>query len=276
MTVLTVAALAVLAAGCGKSDSSAPTTTTKDATATTAKGDGGSGAGGTLTICSDIPYEPMEMEATTTKTPSGYTGFDIDLVQQIATKAGRSLVVKVTPFDSIFASMDAGTCDAVVSSVTITDERKANMAFTTPYFDSNQSLMVLKKNAQKFKTIDDLAGKTIGVQSGTTGEEWVNSHKPSGATVKALPGAADLFAALEAGSIDAILQDYPINAYRATKDKNVVITQKIQTDEKYGMAVKKGDTATLDMLDKGLSTAKSDGSYDKLYEKYFGEKPPTS
>lgn len=266
MTVLVAVALTAVLAACSSDDSASTTTA----------GGGASASGKTFTVCSDIPYEPMEMEATTTKTPSGYTGFDIDLVQAIATKAGRKLTVKVTPFDSIFASMDAGTCDAVVSSVTITDERKANMAFSTPYFDSNQSLMVLKSNASKFKTIDDLAGKTIGVQSGTTGEEWVNSHKPSGATVKALPGAADLFAALEAGSIDAIVQDYPINAYRATKDKNVVITQKIPTDEKYGMAVKTDDKATLQLLDKGLATAKSDGTYTKLYEQYFGEKPPTS
>lgn len=269
MTVLTVAAFALVAAACGNSDNSASSTTEKG-------GSGGSGESKTLTICSDIPYEPMEMEATKTKTPSGYTGFDIDLVQAIADGAGRTLKVKVTPFDSIFASMDAGTCDAVVSSVTITDERKANMDFTAPYFDSNQSLMVLKENASKFKTMDDLAGKTIGVQSGTTGEEWVNSNKPSGATIKALPGAADLFAALEAKTIDAIVQDYPINAYRALQDSNVVITQKIPTDEKYGMAVKKGDTATLDLLDKGLEKAKSDGTYAKLYEQYFGEKPPTS
>jgi len=264
--VIVVAAMGLVAAACGGDDSSSSSTTASD---------GGSGSK-TLTICSDIPYEPMEMEATTEKTPSGYTGFDIDLVQAIADGASRKLVVKVTPFDGIFAAMDAGTCDAVVSSVTITDERKANMDFSAPYFDSNQSLMVLKENAEKFQTLDDLAGKNIGVQSGTTGEEFVNGNKPAGATVTALPGSADLFAALTAGTIDAIVQDYPINAFRATQDKNVVITQKIKTEEQYGMAVKKGDSATLDMLNKGLETAKSDGTYDELYEKYFGEKPSAS
>ena len=264
--VVAVAALGLVAAACGNDDDSSSSTTAA----------GGGSDSKTLTICSDIPYEPMEMEATGEKTPSGYTGFDIDLVQAIADGASRKLVVKVTPFDGIFGAMDAGTCDAVVSSVTITDERKANMDFSTPYFDSNQSLMVLKENAEKFKTLDDLAGKNIGVQSGTTGEEFVNGNKPDGATVTALPGAADLFAALTAKTIDAIVQAYPINAYRATQDKNVVITQKIKTEEQYGMAVKKGDSATLDLLDKGLEKAKSDGTYDELYEKYFGEKPSDS
>ncbi|HNL49710.1 MAG TPA: basic amino acid ABC transporter substrate-binding protein [Microthrixaceae bacterium] len=268
LRITAIAAVAVLGLGlaaCSSDDDSSSTTT-----------EAGGGGGSKLVICSDIPYAPMEMEATDTKTPSGYTGFDIDLVQAIATGADKTLEVKVTPFDGIFAAMDAGTCDAVVSSVSITDERKQNMDFSEPYFDAEQSVMVTKANAEKYKTLADLTGQEIGVQSGTTGEEYVNSHKPSGSTVKALPGASDLFAALQSGTIAAVVQDYPINAYRTTQDKNFVITEKIPTEEQYGMAVKKGNTETLDLLNKGLSTAKSDGTYDKLYEKYFGEKPPTS
>ena len=266
--IAAVAALGLVLGACGDDDDSSSSATTEQS--------GGGGGSSKLVICSDIPYAPMEMEATTVKTPSGYTGFDIDLVQKFADDAKKTLEVKVTPFDGIFAAMDAGSCDAVVSSVSITDERKANMDFSDPYFDAEQSVMVTKANESKYKTLADLAGKNIGVQSGTTGEEYVNSNKPDGATVTALPGAAELFAALEAGTIDAIVQDYPINAYRTTQDSNFVITEKISTDEQYGMAVKKGDTATLDLLNKGLEKAKSDGTYDELYEKYFGEKPPTS
>lgn len=267
--VALVAVAAVALAGCGNDDDSS-------------SGSSSSGSSGdsatTLTICSDIPYEPMEFEAPKdAKTPSGYTGFDIDLVQAIADKADRTLEVKVTPFDGIFAAMDAGNCDAVVSSVTITDERKQNMNFTEPYFDSDQSIMVLKSNAEKYTTLADLAGKNIGVQSGTTGEEYVKANTPDGATITALPGAADLFAALDSGTIDAIVQDYPINAYRATKNDNVVITQRITTDEKYGMATpKQGGAETLTLLDDGIAAAKADGTYAELYKKYFGEEPPTS
>ena len=260
-----VAAIALVGCGGSDSDSAAGTSTT-------------AAAKEKLTICSDIPYEPMEFEASPPEsTPSGYTGFDIDLVQTIADGAGRELEVKVTAFDSIFAAMDAGTCDAVVSSVTITDERKENMNFSEPYFDSDQSILVPKANESTITSLDDLKGKNIGVQSGTTGEEYVNSNTPEGATVTALPGAADLFAALEAGTIDAVVQDYPINAYRATQNDNVVVTARITTNEKYGMATPKKDgAATLELLNAGLAKAKSDGTYAQLYEKYFGEKPPAS
>jgi polar amino acid transport system substrate-binding protein len=258
--VVLVAGLALAACGNSDEETTAPKADT----------------GKELSLCSDIPYEPMEFEATDTKTPSGYTGFDIDLAQQIADGAGRTLKVKVTTFDGIFAAMDAGNCDAVVSSVTITDERKANMDFTDPYFDSDQSLLVLKDKAETYKTLADLGGKKIGVQSGTTGEEYTKKNTPAGATITALPGAADLFAAIDAGTIDAIVQDYPINAYRATKKDNVSLSEKIPTGEQYGIAVKKGNTEILEIFNSGLAAAKDDGSYAKIYEQYFGEQPPAS
>jgi polar amino acid transport system substrate-binding protein len=249
-----------------------------DSSSTADGGAAGDTGSDKLIICSDVPYEPMEFEADPPdSTPSGYTGFNIDLVQAIADGADKTLEVKATPFDGIFAAMDAGNCAAVVSSVTITDERKKNMNFTEPYFDSDQSILVLKKNESTYPDLASLEGKKIGVQSGTTGEEYVKDNTPKGATVTALPGAADLFAALEAGTIEAVVQDYPINAFRTTQSDNVVVTARIATDEKYGMATpKKNGEATLVLLNEGIETAKADGTYDTLYEKYFGEKPPPS
>lgn len=246
--------LAAVAGGCGKDD--------KSSTA----------SGGTLTICSDIPYEPMEMGDGSASTPSGYTGFDIDLVQKIADGANKKLKVSVQPFDGIFGALDAKKCDAVVSSVTITDERKKTMDFTESYLDSDQSLMVRKADVDKYKSLSDLKGKMIGVQQGTTGEEYANKHKPDGAQISSLSGAADLFAALENDKIQAILQDFPINAYRATKNDQVTVQEKFSTDEKYGIAVRKGDADTLKLFNDGLKKAKDDGAYDELFTKYFGKK----
>jgi polar amino acid transport system substrate-binding protein len=91
--------------------------------------------------------------------------------------------------------------------------------------------------------------------------------------VTSLADAPALFAAIESERIDAVVQDFPINAYRATKDDAVVVNEEIKTDEVYGMAVRKGDSATLKLLNDGLKKAKSDGTYDTLFEKYFGKKP---
>lgn len=241
-----------------------------DDTADTASG---GSAKTVLKVCSDIPYEPMEFGDGSESTPSGYTGFDIDLAQAIVDGSKHTLAVSVTPFDGIFGALNSKKCDAVISSVTITDDRKKEMAFSEPYFDSNQSLMVRQADAATIKTFDDLKGKNIGVQTGTTGEEYTNKNLPDGATVVSLADAPALFAALEAKKIDAIVQDFPINAYRATKNDTVVVQQEIVTDEKYGMAVRLDDATTLKLLNDGLATAKSDGTYDTLFEKYFGTKP---
>lgn len=263
-TAAVLLAAGVVLAGCSSSDDSASGSTT------TAKG------GKVLSVCSDIPYEPMEFEAEKGATPSGYTGFDIDLVQQIATNADRTLKVKVTPFDGIIGALNAGQCDAIVSSLTITDERKQNVDFTTPYFNSDQSILVKSDKAEQYKSLADLKGAKIGVQSGTTGEEYVTKNQPEGSTITALPGAADLFAALDSGKIDAVVQDYPINAYRATQKDDVALSEKIPTGEQYGIAVKKGNTEVLEIFNSGLAAAKADGSYAKIYEQYFGEQPPAS
>jgi len=117
--------------------------------------------------------------------------------------------------------------------------------------------------------LDKLAGKTIGVQTGTTGETYAKAHKPKGATIKSFADTDGLFGALESGDIQAILQDLPVNAGRATKDKSVSVVETYKTDEQYGMAVAKDNTKLQKELNTALADVKKDGTYDKLYAKYF-------
>jgi polar amino acid transport system substrate-binding protein len=119
------------------------------------------------------------------------------------------------------------------------------------------------------KSLDDLAGETIGVQTGTTGESYANENKPDGATVKAFPDAAALFAALNANDIAAILQDLPVNSDRATKDDAVTVVETFTTGEEYGFVVAKDNTDLQGLLNDGLATVQEDGTYDELYEQYF-------
>lgn len=274
LLLASVAVAGLALAGCGNSDDD-DTSTGGDGGETTAP------AGdevtidtpptieeGTLKVCSDVPYEPFEFEG---DGPSGYTGFDIDVLNSIATKAELELSVADVDFDGILGNLEADSCDVVASAVTITPERQEQVEFTDPYFDAEQSLLV--KTDSDVASLDDLAGATIGVQSGTTGETYANENTPDGAEVKAFDGADSLFAALEAGDVDAILQDFPVNAYRATQDDSVEVVEEYPTDEQYGFAVKKGNTELLDALNEGLGVIQENGEYDSIFETYFGTAP---
>lgn len=114
----------------------------------------------------------------------------------------------------------------------------------------------------------DLAGKRIGVQSDTTGQDYAEANKPEGAEIVAFDDTVGLFGALEAGDIDAILQDFPVNAYRTIEDDSVEVTETYKTDEQYGFAVKKGSDLKAE-LDGALADLRDDGSYDALFDKWF-------
>lgn len=265
-TVALLVALVLVVAACGDDDDESSDTTTG--------GNGADGGGtevetitdGELKVCSDIPYEPFEFEG---DGPGGYTGFDIELINTVAQFADLELAVTDVPFDGILGNLEGGGCDVVASAVTITEERAQQVDFSDPYFDAEQSLLV--KTDSDVAALPDLAGASIGVQSDTTGQTYANENAPEGAEVRDYGGADELFAALEAGDIAAILQDFPVNAYRATQDDSVEVVERYQTDEQYGFAVRKGNQSLLTAINDGLQTARDDGTYDDLFGTYFGE-----
>ena len=134
-----VAALSLVVAACGGSDSS----TTEDGALSTI-------AEGKLTVCSDAPYEPFEFQ----DADGNWTGFDMDVVRKIAEANDLELEVSVQPFDGIWLAPAAGTCDMVASSMTITAEREEAADFTQSYFDAFQSLLVSKTNEMTYTTLE--------------------------------------------------------------------------------------------------------------------------
>ncbi|UYM07234.1 basic amino acid ABC transporter substrate-binding protein [Solicola gregarius] len=235
-------------------------------------GGGGSGSGsdistiseGTLTVCSDIPYEPFEYED-----GGGYTGFDMDLMAAIAKGLDLELEVKDVGFDGLQsgASLAAGQCDIGASAMTITEEREANIDFSEPYYDSKQTLLV--PSDSDIQSIDDLSGTKVGVQQGTTGKLYAEENAPDDAELVSFPSDAELYQAIKSGSIDAILQDLPVNLTH-TEDGDFQIVEEYDTDESYGFAVKEeGAEALLEGVNEQLAKLKKDGSYDKIYNKYF-------
>lgn len=224
---------------------------------------------GKLVVCSDIPYPPMEVDG---KGPDGlqYTGFDIDLLDAIAKMKGLKLDVRDVDFEGIFGKLVAGDCDVVASALVINSDRKKMVGFSDAYFDAGQSLLV--KSSSRVTKLADLAGKTIGVQSGTVGRTYARAHQPPGATVKDFTDTYALFSALEANHVAAVLQDLVVNAGQARASTSVKVVETFKTNEKYGFAMGRYNKDLLKTINDGLRMIRADGIYAKLYIKYFPER----
>jgi polar amino acid transport system substrate-binding protein len=260
---LALAATATLAlAGCasnaGESDSGEP-----------AAGDEyGLVEAGTLTVCSDIPYAPFEFE----NDNGEYVGFDIDLLDAVAKKLDLKLSVQDVGFDALQSgtTLAAGTCDVGASAMTITEERKANIDFSDPYYDSLQSLLV--RTDSGIESIDDLSGKNVGVQQGTTGESYATANA-EGAELVQYPSDGELWPAMQAGQIDAILQDQPVNLEHEKADSAYKIVETYNTDESYGFAFAKGEKDALrEAVNGALQELRDSGDYQTIYDNYFTAK----
>ncbi|MDJ0663409.1 MAG: transporter substrate-binding domain-containing protein [Acidimicrobiia bacterium] len=243
-------ALALIAAACG--------------------GDGDTGefdlvAADKLTVCSEIPYEPFEFEV-----DGQYTGFDYDVMQAIADELDLEMEFVSTGFTAITSgsAMAANQCDIAASAITITPEREEAIDFTSPYFDADQSLLV--KGDSGLTSLSDFAGRNLGVQSGTTGEAYAQDNNP-GAEIVSFENGGELFIALEAGSIEGILQDLPVNGYRSTQDATVTVVETFTTGEQYGFAVREeGKEALWEAVNDAIATIKDNGTYDDIFARWFG------
>jgi ABC-type amino acid transport substrate-binding protein len=124
---------------------------------------------GTLLVGVDVPYPPFEQGR-----PPDYEGFEIDLMNEIANRLGLETEYKDTPFDTIFRDLSQDKFDVAIAGSTITPEREKVVDFGNPWFLTEQSLLV--QEGSDIQTIDDLEGKTVGVQKGTTGEAYINDN----------------------------------------------------------------------------------------------------
>ena len=220
---------------------------------------------GKLTVCSDIPYPPFEYEEN-----GEYVGFDMDLVKEIASGMGLEASIQDVGFDGLQGGtvLAAGQCDLGASAMTITEERQKNLAFSDPYYDSLQSILV--PEGSDITAIEDLAGKKVGVQQGTTGEAYARDNAPD-AEIISYPSDAELFPALQAGNVDAVLQDLPVNLGH-TQEGAFTIAAKFETDESYGFAMAKtGSEELVTAVNEQLATLRDNGKYQEIYDKYFTE-----
>lgn len=282
LAAIAIAATMVLS-GCGDDDSSEPAATSGGTTATSAAADLGLKTPGKLLVGSDIPYAPFEF---TDPGSDEVKGFDVDLVTAIAATFGVTDVeFQRESFDTIFTTTAQGRFDMAASSITITDERKKVVAFSDPYFEANQSVMVRGDDP---KGLDALAGKTItpeeaqtalkgmtiGVQRGTTGAEL--AAKVPDAKSQQFQIVDDAFNALLAKRVDVVLNDYAISAFATVAKPNLKVVAKVSPSESYGFAFPQESTALQAAFNEGLAKVKADGTYADIYRKWFNEEPPAN
>lgn len=259
----------VVLAACGKKEPPAPASTTPSpATASSSIAPPPSRV---YVVGTDAAYAPFESQ----NEKAEIVGFDIDVVKAIAQKAGIEVRFANTPWEGIFNTLQQGDRDLLVSAITITPERQQTMDFTQPYFDAQQ-LIAVKQGAKVNKFID-LKPLIVGVQTGTTGDEVVSKLKGKTSTgIKRFESTPLALKELEAGGVDAVVADNGVVIHylaNNTSAKFTSVTDPAFQAEHYGIAVRKGNTALLDTLNKGLAGIRSDGTYDRIYAKYFGAPP---
>ena len=213
------------------------------------------------------PFESMS-------TDGKIEGFDVDVMNAMAKVGGFNVEYKHQPWEGLFATLGNGDADAVISAVTITDERKQQMSFTEPYYAITQ--IVLVPQGKNVATVEDLKKlDKIGVITGNTGD--LAAQKILGATsekivrYEAFPLAAK---EVETGSVDAVISDSAVVADYVKKkgDKGFTMVEVPDfTVEYYGIAVRQDDKALMDKINSGLKKIQASGEYDKISDKYFAK-----
>ena len=203
-------------------------------------------------------------------------GFDIDLAKEVAKRLGREVEFKAIDWNSKEAELKSGRVDILWNGLDITDKRKENMLFSEPYMDNRQIVFVAKNGKVTVAGEADLAGKTIGTQSGGTTEEYFENKpelKASMKEVKYYPDYINAFMDLENGRLDAVVGDEIIGRYYISKhpDEIQAIDTVIGTVSQFGIAFRKDDQKLRDEVQKVFDEMKADGTVAKISEKWFAK-----
>ena len=263
LAALVLAMTATLAVGCGDDDDDDG-------------GGGGSGAGqpklveeGQLLVGTDTPYPPFEIGQ-----PPDISGYDIEVLNEVAKRIGLKPTYQDTGFTTIFRDLAQGKFDIVAAASTILPDREQTVDFSDPYYLTPQSLLVAEGTTD-ITTADDLAGKTVGAQDGTTGEFYAQDETEAG-EVRGYPEGPDAINALRNGQVDAVIIDFAVGLDAVEKQGGVEIAQRIVTNELYGFPTAEDNDALREQVNGALAEMKEDGTLAKIYEKYFKKQPPQS
>lgn len=227
----------------------------------------------TLRIGTDPTYAPFESKNAQGK----LVGFDIDLAHELCQRLQTQCTFTESPLDALIPSLQAKKIDAIMSSLSITEKRQQQIAFTDKLYAAN-SRLVVAKGSPITPALNSLKGKRIGVLQGTTQETYGKAHwAPQGIEIVSYQSQDNIYADLTAGRIDAAFQDEVAASegfLKTPAGQGYQFGGPAIEDVKLfgvgtGMGVRKNDTELVAALNKAFAAMRADGTYDKLAKKYF-------
>lgn len=199
-------------------------------------------------------------------------GFDVELMEALAKQMNRKLEFQDMAWDGLIPGVLAGNTDAVVSAISMTPERSETVLFTDPYYQSGLIVLV-KSDNDSITSIEDLKGKKIAVQIGSTGA--IKAHTIPEAEVRDFNLSPDTILELKNGGVDAVVNDLPVIQFylKDQKDSGLKMVGQVQEAESYGIAVAKNNKELAAEFNKALKELQANGEYDRIYKKWFGNQP---
>lgn len=218
----------------------------------------------TLRVGSETVYPPFEfLDSNSGK----YVGFDIDLIDEVAKRAGFEPQILSMGLDGLIPALMSGSIDVAVSALTITPERAAKVDFTKPYYESGLSIMARKDDAS-IKGVKGLENKVLCAEIGSSGSVFMSKIK--GAKIRTFNSAGEAFLQGPRGHRQRQARQRVLPDSKASANLNLREVPGVLKAENYGFAIRKGDDKLRARLDKVLDEIRADGTYDKIYAKWFG------
>ncbi len=240
----------------GGSDSKAETETEKEA-------DGNKEAGGTLVMATNAEFPPYEYHE-----GDQIVGIDVEIAQAIAAEMGMELEIEDIAFDSVIPAVTSGKADFGAAGMTVTPERQQNVDFSDTYATAAQVIIV--KDDSDIAGPSDLAGKTIGVQLGTTGDLFVSDEENvADATVERYNKGFEAIQALSQNKVDAVVIDGEPAKVFVSQNEGIKILEEALTSEEYAICVKKGNTELLDSINAAIAKLEESGELEEIILKYI-------
>lgn len=217
-------------------------------------------AGGKLVMVTNAEFPPYEF-----REGNDIVGIDAEIARAITDKLGMELEIQDMAFDSLIPAIQSGKADFTAAGMTVNEDRKKNVDFTDTYAEAAQVIIVKEDSA--IKTPDDLQGKKVGVQSGTTGDIYADDI--ADAEIQRFPKGIDAVMALTQGKLDAVIIDREPAKVFVKENEGLQVLDEAFTEEEYAIAVKKGNTELLEKMNGAIKELKESGELQKIVDKYI-------